>query len=285
MTMLTLNQASTAALARIGGLRAPRRPAASGGLHRTGAPVLRGSIEAGTFEDSFFAVPPKGEPDRMLRAARAALDAGRRLKRTARVENRPLSASERPIAALTAGAVRVYEALATLARLNRGQVYPSYDWLADATALGRATVARSLHLLEAAGLLIRQRRFARVAGEGPGPRYKQTSNAYRLALPARLLALLPRWLRPAPVPYDALDHAAAQAEAVETMRAGLSCRELAQATVGGALGRVLARLGAALDTQQRESQDHPQPLIKSYEKDFESVGLVGQQHRPDGQHR
>jgi hypothetical protein len=44
----------------------------------------------------------------------------------------------------------------------------------------------------------------------------------------------------------------------------LSCRELAEAHIGGALGKVLARLGAALDRGfsgiERESQDHPQPL-------------------------
>jgi hypothetical protein len=48
------------------------------------------------------------------------------------------------------------------------------------------------------------------AGErrGPGPRWEQTSNAYRPVVPKRLLSLLPRWLRPAPVPDDALQHVA-----------------------------------------------------------------------------
>ncbi|MFD1960739.1 hypothetical protein ACFSHP_20210 [Novosphingobium panipatense] len=44
---------------------------------------------------------------------------------------------------MTAGAVRVFEEICTLARLNAGRVFPSYNRLAEATALGRATVART----------------------------------------------------------------------------------------------------------------------------------------------
>lgn len=53
-----------------------------------------------------------------------------------------------------------------LARLNRGRVYPSYDRLPEKTALGRATIAPALDALEDAGLLVRQRRFRCVEGEG-----------------------------------------------------------------------------------------------------------------------
>lgn len=85
-------------------------------------------------------------------------------------------------------------------RLNRGRVFLTYDHLARATALGRATVARALHVLKAIGFLMRQRRFKRVEGEGP--RYKQTSNVYRATPAARVLHYLPRWMRPAPIPDD-----------------------------------------------------------------------------------
>lgn len=259
MTAFTFGQAAVQAL---GGLTR-RAPGKSGAVHRTGAPVLRGSIEAGTFEELFFAVPAKGECDRLVRLARAALDAGRRLKRTARGEGRSLSVAERQLAGLSSGAVRVYEELCMLARLNKGRVYPSYDHLAAATALGRATVARAITALERAGFLVRQRRFARVEGEGPGPRYAQTSNAYRPTLPQRLLGFLPRWCRPAPMPADAEQRLADRAEEVATMHAQLSCRELARATVSGSLGRVLAKLGAALDAQERESHRDLQPLQNS----------------------
>lgn len=254
MTAFTFGEATTRVLAQAAKGRGGGAPRHAG--------VRRGSIEAGTFEDRFFAKPAKGECDRLIRMARVALDTGRRIKREARGEGRDLTAPERLLAGLTAGAVRVYEELCTLARLNGGKVYPSYDRLASATALGRATVARAIQILEDAGFLIRQRRFRRVAGEGPGPRFEQTSNAYRPVAPKKLLSLLPRWLRPAPVPDDTLQHVADQAEEQERLKGQLSCRELAQMTASGALGRVLARLGASLDAvlPSRESHFHPEPL-------------------------
>jgi predicted transcriptional regulator len=262
MTVLTLSEAAALAFA---GVR-QNKLARSGAVHRTGAPVRRDSIEAGTFEAMFFAPPAKGETDRLLRTARAALDTGRRLKRTARIEGRELSVTERAVAALTAGAVRVYEELLTLARLNQGRVYPSYDHLAEATALGRATIARALHVLERAGFLVRQRRFKRVENEGPGPRWEQTSNAYRPTLPQRIMSLLPRRLRAAPVPDDMQQREADRQVELEAMFNSLSCREFAQVTAGGALGAALARLGSALDrclSDERESHNHPEPLPES----------------------
>lgn len=268
------------AIARIGapdgtrsGMSAEPRVARSGGLHRTGAPVRRGSVEAGTVEDSFFAVPARGETDRLLRAARAALDAGRRARRTARAEGRMLDAAEAALAGLTAAAVRVFEEICTLARLNGGKVFPTYDHLAKATALGRATVARALAALEAAGFLLRQRRFCRTTGAGP--RYRQTSNIYRALLPGKLLRFLPRSLRPAPPPCDAVAHQAEAAAELAAMRATLSCRELAEVTLGGALGRVLASLGAAIDRAACESHSDPQPLIESSDTLSNDVGLAG----------
>jgi hypothetical protein len=299
MTAFTLGEATALALDRMrvgdAGLNnvRVRAPAKSGAPHRTGAPVRRDSIEAGTFEEHFFAVPAKGETDRLLRMARAALDAGRRLKRDmragGRLEGRVLSPAETALAGLTAGAVRVFEEICTLARLNQGRVFPSYDRLAAATALGRATVARSLRALELAGFLLRQRRFKRVEGEGEGPRYAQTSNVYRPLLPARLLAHLPRWLSPPPLPDDVVQQAATRTADVAAMHAGLSCRELAETVVGGSLGRVLAKLGARIDARSAlqqaecESQNQPQPLLDSIYSGKSGVGLAGRHVTPDGE--
>lgn len=284
MTVFTLGEATARAL---GGLRLPARalaaraPARSGAIHRTGAPVLRDSIEAGSFEDMFFAVPARGETDRLLRVARQALAAGRRLRRIERAGERALDTGERLLTALTAGAVTIYEELLTLARLNRGRVFPSYDRLAEVTGLGRATVARGLAILESVGFLVRQRRFKRVEGDGAGPRYAQTSNAYRPTMPQRLLGYLPRWLRPAPLPDDVAQHVADRQAETAAMLGTLSCRELATATVGGQLGKMLAKLGAALDASfiatGRESHDDPQPLPSFYDPGKPDVGLDGQQ--------
>lgn len=187
----------------------------------------------------------------------------------ARSGERALNPLERQLAGLSAGAVRVFEVrvfeeLLTLSRLNRGRIYPSYDYLAEATALGRATVARALAALEALGLLVRQRRFRRIEAEGPGPRYKQTSNVYRAILPDGLVSYLPRWMRPAPLPADAAWRATDETAQFEAMRASLDCRDFALSVADGALGKALARLGASLDASfskaARESHDDPQTL-------------------------
>lgn len=276
MTVFTLGEATARALAGVEVAAArPLRPALRGGLHRTGAAVRRDSIEAGTFEEMFFAVPAKGECDHMLRVARQALDAGRRFARIERSGERALSAAERALTRLTASAVRIYEEVCMLARVNRGRVYPSYDRLAAVTGLGRATVARALTALEDTGFLVRQRRFTRIERQGAGPRYAQTSNAYRPTLPQRLLALLPRWMRPAPIPCDQAQRDADQAAELAAMKATLSARELAGVTVGGALGRMLARLGAAIDAKERESHDDPQPHTKNIDQTSADADLIG----------
>jgi predicted transcriptional regulator len=225
--------------------------------------VLRGSLEAGTFEERFWMSPAKGETDQLLRAARKTLDAARRLRRDARAGERTLSVVEQAIARLTGSAVRVYEEILTLARLNHGRVFPSYNYLAEATGLGRATVGRALAILQAIGFLVRQRRFQRLAAKGPGPRYEQTSNVYRPLLPAGVKAYLPRWMRPAPLPVDAVQHGFEQAEETDAMLKTLSCRELARMTVGGALGEMLAKLGASIDWKECEAQIGSEPISDS----------------------
>ncbi|EZP51335.1 helix-turn-helix domain-containing protein [Sphingomonas sp. RIT328] len=262
------------------GMRPKQMRAQSGASHRTGAAVRRDSLEAGTFEDVFFAAPASGETDRLLRAARAALDAGRRISVAARAARRALTSSEALIARLKASTVRVFEELLTLARLNGGRVYPSYNYLAERTGLGRATVARAIRDLEATGFIAKQRRFERVEQDGIGPRYKQTSNAYRPLLPRHVLALLPRWMRPAPLPVDVEQHQAERGEEHAGMLATLSSKELAQAITAGPLGKALAALGAALDrgrgVPESESRIDPQPLKDSYIHGIIGVGLVGQ---------
>lgn len=268
MGIYSLNEALAGACAGLDRkVRAPvGRPGRSGAPHPTGAPVRRNSMEAGTFETAFFVPPAKGETDRLLRAARRLLDAGRQLRREARRDGRVLTRIEQALTTLTAASVRILEELLTLARLNRGRVYPSYDHLADVTGLGRATVARALTILEGIGLLVRQRRFRRVEGDGPGPRYKQTSNAYRAFLPKALQAYLPRWLRRAPLPDDAIQYSQDRQKDERRMFEALTLEELARETVDGSLGKMLARLGAALDRQSRESQKNTEPLPNSFKQ-------------------
>lgn len=240
-----------AGIAALSGMPVCRSRAKSGAAHPTGAPVLRGSREAGTFEDTFFSVPAKGETDRLLAAAKHALDEGRRLKREARSGKRSLSVAERLLTLLT------------LARLCKGQVYPSYAGLAERTGLGEATIGRVLNILETVGLLARQRRFKRVPGSGPGPRYAQTSNVYRALLPDCVKRLLPRGLRPAPLPDDDIQRRADVEQATRDMLARLGLGERARVEIGGELGELLARMGATIERRERDTHYDAQPLQDS----------------------
>jgi DNA-binding transcriptional regulator YhcF (GntR family) len=228
-----------------------RNATRSGSVHRTGAPVRRDSLEAGTFEDGFFVEPAAGEPDRMLMIGRAAEREARHLRRKRRAGEH-LTKRERSIADLTAAAIDVYEEICMLARVCKGKVYPSYEHFVDKLGVARRTVARVLPLLEAAGLLIKKRRFERVKAEGAGPRYQQTSNAYRPLLAEKLLSLLPRWARPAPTPPDVVQREAERQEEQVAMLSQLSCRDLARATLSGPMADVMARIGAAIDLRERE---------------------------------
>lgn len=267
---------SEAALGAIGGLRLMRKPKPTGAPNPTGAPVRRDSIEAGTFEQVFFVRPEKGETDRLVKVAKRLLDAARQTRREARAEGRALSSAERRLCLMTAAAVRLFEELATLARINAGRVFPTYDYLADKTGLARGTIARTLKALQEVGLILSQRRCVRVEAEGPGPRFKQTSNAYRLLMPSTLVRFLPRWMRPAPIPVDTEQREAERRDEGAAMLASLSCKELAEATLSGPLAKIMAKLGASIDQRERESQNESQPLLELYHSRADGVGLVGQ---------
>jgi DNA-binding transcriptional ArsR family regulator len=267
---------SQIAISAIGGWKSARKPKRSGSIHRTGDPVRRDSIEAGTFEDSFFVAPAKGEIWNTLDAAKELSGSRRGLRARLLSEGKTPSELEGWILKLSANVVSILEKILNLARQYAGRVYPSYEWLTEKTSLSRGTIASALRILEGLGLLDRQRRFTRVEVEGVGPRYKQTSNAYRTSLPDKLLAYLPRRFRPAPVPVDYLQHRAESASETEAMLATLSCREYAKAVVGGQLGKVLAKLGASIDRVESESNFVKQPLIDSFINREAGVGLVGQ---------
>lgn len=262
---LTLAQAVMPVLGNALARATSSRP--SGGLHRTGRPIHGGSKLEGSFEDTFWRAPAKREGDRQLRALKLSLDEGKRIRREARAEGRMLSVQERLLTQLTDGVVRIYEELTQLARACKGELFPSYETLAERTARSRNSVWRAIGLLEALGFICRQRRFKKVQAEGPGPRYAQTSNVYRLELPAFAEKLLPFWNRPAPKPDDQLQREEDRIIDQAHMLSRLSCRDqarelhvLSDAPNSGLLA-VLERLGQAIDdAAERESQIETAPL-------------------------
>jgi hypothetical protein len=240
--------------------------APSGGLHRTGRPIHGGSKLEGTFEDTFWRVPAKREGDRQLRALKLSVDEGKRIRREQRSEGREVSLHERLLMSLTDTTVRIFEELTALARACKGELFPSYETLAERTSRSRNSVWRAIGLLEALGFICRQRRFKKIKADGPGPRYEQTSNVYRLELPAFAEKLLPFWHRRAPKPDDQLQREEDRVLEQAHMLSRLSCREQAReihvlsGSEDNGLLAVLERLGRALDDKiERESQERTAP--------------------------
>lgn len=257
MAMLSIGEAVAVAVGKRS--VAPQRNRSG---RRSFAPVRRGSLAKGSFEDQFFVKFAKGEPDKFARAVKWLCEAGRASKRKARSEQRDMTAIEAILASITTSAVRVFEEMAKLARLCEGQVFPTYDWLAEHTKLGRATIARAIGALENAQLIIKQRRFRHEHDADEGLQYRQTSNVYRLIVPNQLMALLPRWMRPAPPPDDFLHDQSDRIVSTALMLKGLSATDYVKATIGGALGDALVRLAAALDLKAiSESHNDPQTLL------------------------
>lgn len=223
----------------------------SGAPNPTGAPVLRGSLEEGTFEHRFWRMYQPRETDRLQRAARDVSRMFRRERRDIRVEN-GLQDAAPLLPTLTQSAVLVYEVLCQLGRTCKGEIYPSYEWLISKTDLSRATVARAIKQLKEAGFLSIQRRCKRIEREGPGPRFQQTSNAYRLDWPTRLAKWLGYTHAPCPIPDDE-DH-----RQQERQQYG---NRLVPVQSDNALDGALERLERALD--KRESQKDTQPLIRN----------------------
>lgn len=148
-----------------------------------------------------------------------------------------------------------------MTRNFRGKVFPSYDHLARATGLGRATVARGIARLKQLGFLTVQRRFARVAGNGPGPRFTQASNSYRIEMPPQAKTLLPRSLRPAPVPCDDMHRRACEKLAADRMRKPWIVKggfQVGDASLADALNRLARKIAA------RESQNEAQLIPESF---------------------
>lgn len=121
-----------------------------------------------------------------------------------------------------------------------------------ARKIGRAigAVAAALQRLKAHGFLEWLRRYVPTGQQGlRGPQVQQTSNAYRITLPAAIVAALAT-----PAPDDDDHRREADAEAHRAMLAVLSARELVSATVDdGPLARALASFGAMLESKERDS--------------------------------
>lgn len=209
-------------------------------------PVRRGSRLAGRCEGAFWRRTDRQEMRRVVLAAKRYELAGRQRGR----RNGPLGHV----------ALEALELLANLVSYRTGRLEPSYAYLMRKLRRSKDAVHRALLALREHGFLDWLRRHEAIElVEGPGPRVRQVSNAYRLSLPARAARLLGhRGVEP-PLPDDVAQAREDRAAWLAAHKATLPLSDLPLVEVEDeGLARVLGELGRAVEArasflQERES--------------------------------
>jgi hypothetical protein len=205
--------------------------------------VRRGSRLVGTCEGAFWRRTDRQEVRRVVLAAK-------RYELTGRVAGRRRG----PLGHV---ALEILELLANLVSHRSGRLEPSYAYLMQKLRRSKDAVHRALLALREHGFLDWLRRHEKVElVEGPGPRVRQVSNAYRLSLPVRAARLLGHLLSAPPLPDDVAQEREDRAAWLVAHKAGLPLSELPLVEVeDDRLARVLGELGATVDARARATQD------------------------------
>jgi hypothetical protein len=141
--------------------------------------------------------------------------------------------------------LEVWKELLRLVDYRSGRLDPCIATLAARTRRSTSAVVAALKALRTHGFLDWLRRYAETDNEGKGPQVRQISNAYRLLLPPRALALLGQLFTPAPAPEDDAQRLEDLAEEHARMLAALSPAERVKAIMpDGPLADALARMAA-----------------------------------------
>ncbi|XUY30612.1 helix-turn-helix domain-containing protein (plasmid) [Agrobacterium sp. rho-8.1] len=217
---------------------------------RERTPVRRQSRAAGKCEGVFWKRTNRQEVRQIVLAARryeiACREPGTR--------NGPLGGV----------AIEVLDLFANLVNFRTGRLDPSIDFLMLKLRRSRDAIVRALKALRSHGFLDWLRRYVPTGNEGRGPQVQQTSNAYRLSLPARARKFLGRFGVTPPLPDDHVHAEAERVAATEAHRASLNIEERTLFDVGdNPLGQALARLARSI--KQRESArqtESPSGFIK-----------------------
>lgn len=165
-------------------------------------------------------------------------------------------------------ALQVLALLANKVNRRTGQLDPSIEFLMAKLRRSRDAIVRALKALREHGFLDWLRRYVPTGNEGPGPKVQQTSNAYRLSLPARALRLLGRFGVPSPLPDD-FTHAREQRSAqIDVHLADFHPVDRAvYAVEDEGLAAVLASLGHLIfSRKERESVEQTESPSNFYSK-------------------
>jgi len=213
---------------------------------RTFQPIHRRSKLAGRCEAGFWQRFAPGQVGDFMRAAE-------RFDRAKREKGQP----QGPLGPV---GLEVLRELLNLIDHATGRLDPAIDTIAVRIKRSRDAVWRALKSLRAHGFIDWIRRYvpAPTAG-GAGPQVRQTSNAYRLMVPAAAKALLGKLTRP-PVPDDYEHRRKAIADALRSMEADAS-----------GLTAVLDRLGRAVMKRETARQTESAQSISIIGGKFPSI--------------
>ena len=214
-------------------------------IERERTPVRRQSRAAGKCEGVFWRRTDRQEVRRIVLAARryelACKEPGAR--------NGPLGGV----------AIEVLELFANLVDFRTGRLDPSIETLMRHLRRSRDAIVRALKALRAHGFLDWLRRYVPTGNDGRGPQVQQTSNAYRLSLPARARQFLGRFGIAPPPPDDHVQAEAVRKAEIEAHRASLPMDELALFDVGdNPLGQALAKLARSIKLRESARQTKSQ---------------------------
>ncbi len=166
--------------------------------------------------------------------------------------------------------LEVIDLLANLVSYRSGRLEPSLVYLMAKLKRSKDAVVRALAALREHGFLDWLRRVEMIeVVEGPGPRVRQVSNAYRLSLPARAVQLLGHWLAAPPLPDDVAQGREDRTAYLAEHKAALPLSELPLVEVeDDRLARVLGHLGRAVEArarlvQERESASRSETRTKT----------------------
>ena len=212
---------------------------------KTRTPVRRHSRAAGYCEGVFWRRTDRQETRKILLAARRY-----------ELVNRSPGSRNGPLGSV---AIEVLELLTNLVSHKTGRLDPSIETLMRMLKRSRDAIVRALKALRSHGFLDWLRRYIPTGKQGRGPQVQQTSNAYRLLLPACALRLLGRMGLSVPLPDD-VSHAAEGQEAdLKAYAASLPLDERVLFKYGDTpLAQTLAALGRAIMERESASRTESQ---------------------------
>lgn len=152
-------------------------------------------------------------------------------------------------------AIEVLEYFANIVDYRTGRLEPSIDTLMAKLRRSRDAIVRALKALRSHGFVDWLRRYIPTGNPGAGPQVQQTSNAYRLSLPARAKALLGKYGATPPIPDDIAQERQEREEAINAHLKALSLPERALEVIEDSkLGQALARLGKNIENKRESAK-------------------------------